>query len=116
MKVQVRSKAWRVKKAIVAHIQRRLAFSLGRFGERIEAAWVKLEDVNGPKGGADKQCVIQLHLRPAGRVQSEALDSDWWTAIDAASERIRRVVARTLDRHRSLRLETPTELRKGAWV
>jgi hypothetical protein len=42
--------------ALLAHVERRLRVALSRFGPRIREAAVKLTDLNGPRGGFDKQC------------------------------------------------------------
>lgn len=45
------------------HIEDMLESSLGRFGKRLKKASIFFEDVNGPKGGVDKQCRCVLQLR-----------------------------------------------------
>lgn len=40
-----------------------LTTSLGRFAHRLKQVYLYLEDVNGPRGGIDKQCRCVLHLR-----------------------------------------------------
>lgn len=59
---------------------------------------VRLADVNGPRGGLDKSCAIlltQAH-RPALRIEERA--ETYYEAIDAAAARLRRALARSLDR------------------
>lgn len=116
MKVQIRSKAGRAQETVGEYVQRRLAFALGRFGDRIQGASVKLEDVNGPKGGADKQCSIRLSMKPTGRLQTASLDTDWFAAVDIAADRIGRMAARLLERERAFRFESGMVPRRGAWI
>ena len=52
-------------------MERRLDFALGRFGGRISQVTVGLEDLNGPRGGADKRCRLAVRLVPSGKVTIE---------------------------------------------
>ena len=45
------------------YVTRRMSFAIGRFRDHIQWARVKVADVNGPRGGNDKRCVVQLRLR-----------------------------------------------------
>ncbi len=45
------------------YVAQRMRSSIGRFRDHIQWARVKVAEVNGPEGGADKRCVVQLRLR-----------------------------------------------------
>ena len=47
-------------------IRRILASALGRFTRRVRTIRVWLEDINGPRGGVDIRCRIEVHFRPRG--------------------------------------------------
>jgi ribosomal subunit interface protein len=81
-------------------IERRMAFALGRFGARISAVTVWLSDVNGPRGGVDKLCQVQVALASGPALRVEQADADLYTAIGRAADRVGRVVARDLARRR----------------
>jgi len=102
MKIHVRSKQLAVDEALRRHIERRLEFSLGRFAHRIMRVTVQLSDVNGPRGGEDKVCRIEVRLRPAGTVYVEDRDADLVVTVDRAADRTGRSVARALQRAREL--------------
>lgn len=40
-----------------------LTDSLERFARRLKQVYLYIEDINGPRGGVDKQCRCVLHLR-----------------------------------------------------
>lgn len=40
-----------------------LTDSLERFAHRLKQVYLYIEDINGPRGGVDKQCRCVLHLR-----------------------------------------------------
>lgn len=82
------------------HVERRLAFALARFGDRISTADVYLEDINGPKGGIDKSCQIVVKVRGVGDVVAAVTDSEWPATVDRAAHRIGHNVSRQLERKR----------------
>ena len=100
MQVEIRSRKIEVDEALRAHVDRRLRFALGRFGERIVKVTVRFEDANGPRGGVDKQCRIDVALRPSGSVLVEDIDVDLHAVVDRAADRAARAVDRDLQRRR----------------
>lgn len=82
------------------YVVRRMRFAIGRFHDHIRWARVKVADVNGPRGGADKRCVVQLRLRNLPDVVFAITQLDVRAAVDEAAERVSRVLAQRLRRHR----------------
>ena len=72
---------------------------LARHGQ-IKCVVVRLSDTNGPRGGNDKCCRIQVVVPGHSDVLVEDTESDLYTAIDRATDRVSRTVARRLDRRR----------------
>ncbi|MES2401314.1 MAG: HPF/RaiA family ribosome-associated protein [Pseudomonadota bacterium] len=75
----------------------RMRFALRRLSWLVPRARVRLSDVNGPRGGTDKQCQIELKTG-AGRVVVSSLAGDWRSALDLAVQRSARVLVRSLQR------------------
>lgn len=107
MKIHVRSPQFPIDETLRSHVERRLHFSLGRFSPRVLRATVQLLDDNGPRGGEDKLCRIQVRLTPTGTVLAQDRDSALVVAIDRAADRIGRTVARALDRTRDRERKAP---------
>lgn len=80
-----------------AYIDRRLRFSLSRFGERIAQISVR---ISRPR---QNDCRIAVELRPFGRVAVQESGPDLFVAIDRATGRIGRLLGRELDRIRDTR-------------
>ncbi|MBS0189033.1 MAG: HPF/RaiA family ribosome-associated protein [Planctomycetes bacterium] len=59
---------------------------------------VRLSDLNGPKGGVDKQCsiVVTPPGLPTLRVEEQA--ADYYAAIDAAAATLKKALTKTLER------------------
>jgi hypothetical protein len=80
------------------HLERRLAFALGRFGKEIQHVWARVVDLNGPKGGVDKFVSLRVRGRRLKTLMVTDSDSCLGAAIDRASDRIGRAIGRALER------------------
>jgi hypothetical protein len=79
----------------------RTRFAMRRLTWLVPRARISLSDVNGPRGGVDKRCRIELRTHRAGDVQVTALARDWRTALESALARAARVLVRQWRRSRS---------------
>jgi hypothetical protein len=79
----------------------RLQFSLRRLRSLVPRARVRLSDVNGPRGGVDKRCQIELSTDVAGKLVITAMARDWRHAIDSALARAARLLLRNWRRSRT---------------
>jgi len=61
---------------------------------------MRLSDINGPRGGLDKCCHLQVKLDRLQDVVIEDIEADLYIAIDRAANRAGRTVRRRLDRRR----------------
>ena len=77
----------------------RLRFAMRRLSWLVPRARVQLADINGPRGGTDKQCQIELKTN-TGTVVISSMATDWRSALDAAVQRAARVLVRGLQRQR----------------
>lgn len=79
-------------------IRRRASFALSRLQSRIARVEVRLTDINGARGGVDKQCRVLLTLTSGPAAVVEDLDADLPTLIDRAFARAGRVAAKRIER------------------
>jgi ribosomal subunit interface protein len=101
MRIEVTGQGMTVRPGLKEHVERRLAFALGRFEDRIDSVTVRLEDLNGPKGGVDKQCKIVVQIRKLPTVIVEQTAEDMYAAVDQAADRVGRAVTKKLEKARS---------------
>lgn len=73
---------------------RRVRFVLRRVNWMVPRAEVRMSDVNGPRGGADKRCQVALRTDGAGEVVVSSVARDWRTALDDALSRAARFLVR----------------------
>jgi putative sigma-54 modulation protein len=98
----------------------RLHRALGRLQGLVARIRVSLDDINGPEGGVDKRCSVEIHLRGSSPVAVSATSRSWQDSVDAVATRIRQRVALQLHRatvveHQSTTL-APVRARVGAPV
>lgn len=74
--------------------ERRVRFVLRRLRWLVPRAEVQMWDVNGPRGGIDKRCQVELRTDGAGSVVVVSVASDWRTALDNALARAARFLMR----------------------
>jgi ribosomal subunit interface protein len=100
MKIQIRARDLEMTEALRSHVERRLGLALGRFGERIERVAVHLSNAEqSPDGSKENRCRIVVGL--PRRVKVQETDADVLAAVDRATDRAARKVARVLDRERA---------------
>jgi hypothetical protein len=78
-------------------VNRRAAVALGRFSSHVTSVTVRLEDLNGPRGGVDKRCSLEVTGTFGERVV-EARDQTFRTAIDRAFATMQRCLVRAIQR------------------
>lgn len=87
-----------------AYIRRRLGEKLGKYASSIERVTVRVEDVNGPRGGVDQTCRIKVVLSGLPSVMYEHKAATLKPAVTGALTGAERAVRRIVERRRT----TPT--------
>jgi len=100
MQIDIQARDFTLTNALRDHIVRRLGFALRNRDSHIQHVIVRLSDINGPRGGADKCCHIQVTLPKLSDVVIEDTEVNLYVAIDRAVERAGRTVGRRLARQR----------------
>ena len=101
MKIQVYSKHFRITRELSAYIQRRAGYAFGQYRESIRGIIFTLSDVNGPKGGNDKQCKVTLQVKGAGDIIVDQKRPDLIAAIHLATLRASNTASRKIERLQS---------------
>jgi ribosome-associated translation inhibitor RaiA len=79
-------------------IHRRIYFSVGRFADWIREVKIMLTDMNGPRGGVDKSCQVNIRLKPYGEVYMRDQSEDLQGAISRIFDRLSRTLERKIKR------------------
>jgi ribosomal subunit interface protein len=119
MQIDIQSQGFTLTDGLRDYVMKRLAYGLNHGDQSITRVVVRLSDINGPRGGADKRCFIEVRLKGAPTVVIEDLEGDLYLAIDRAAERAGRALARCIARGRRFapRLaEAPAEVDRASEI
>jgi ribosomal subunit interface protein len=95
MKIQISKREGDITDALRVHVERRLGLALSRFADQIGRVIVRFSHADGDTNGAHTRCRIEVALRPR-RLDAEDTDADLFAAVNHATERASRSVARAL--------------------
>jgi ribosomal subunit interface protein len=100
MELRIHGHHLEVSAALDAHINDRFNSALDQLDHVVQEVTVRLEDVNGPKGGVDKRCHATVKLRNGSTVVVDEKHEDIYAAVSMVADRIKNVVGRKLDKIR----------------
>ncbi|KND59541.1 hypothetical protein BVER_01300 [Candidatus Burkholderia verschuerenii] len=81
----------------------RSEFVFRRLAWLISKATVSLSDINGPRGGLDKRCQVEVHIDREKKVVATSIARDWRGAIDLALARAARTLVRKRENRQSVK-------------
>ncbi len=96
MKVDVHAQGFPLTNALTEHTERRLRFALKHAADKVQRVTVRLADVNGPRGGVDKRCCVQITMSGVPDIVTEDIEADMYIAINRAVDRVGRTVLRRM--------------------
>lgn len=100
MQIDIQARGFVLTEGLRAHVEHRLRFALTRFQDRVARIAVRLTDVNGPRGGVDKRCHLQVRLSGLPGIVIQDTEADLYVAVDRATDRAARTLGRYLERAR----------------
>lgn len=98
MQLDIQTRGFTLTDALRLHCERRLRFALGAAGGRLRSVGVRLSDVNGPRGGVDKRCILRATATGMPPVVIEHDETDIYVAVDRAAYRLARSLTRKLQK------------------
>jgi len=102
MQIDIQARNFSLSDALRSHAERRLRLALTCCGNRIQRIVMRVSDINGPRGGVDKRCHLQVVLSGLSDVVIEDTEADLYVAIDRSCDRAGRTVARKIERQQTL--------------
>ena len=72
-----------------------------RFNHFIREGQLTLRDTNGPKGGVDKLCTIQLRFFPRGLAVVKSSGTSFPQAVNIACDKMQQLAAKRLSKKKS---------------
>ena len=96
MQIQVHTSGFDLTPALAAWTHAKVTRSLQRLGDDVSTVDVYLKDLNGPKGGADKEAALRIKTRGAAPIFVDARKTNLYAAIEVAASGAKRCLSRTL--------------------
>ena len=100
MKLNINFRNLRGDDSTISHIDRRMAFAFSRTQQTLQSATITISDINGPKGGIDKQCRIVLKPNGLEPIVISERQPNLRLAIDRSIARASQSLIRRLKRER----------------
>ena len=101
MQIEIQAQNFYLTRALRTQIEQRLEFALKTCYRHVKRIMVRLSDVNGPRGGKDKRCHLEVIL-PGQAVVVVKTEADLYDAINRAASRAGRNAMCLLRRRRSI--------------
>ncbi|MEZ4405375.1 MAG: HPF/RaiA family ribosome-associated protein [Polyangiales bacterium] len=114
MDIDTRSLGFELTPALARHVEERVGAALSQAAGRVTRVTVRLDDVNGSRGGVDKRCRVVVTLDRHRTAVVSVTHEDLYAAVDEAARTTWRTVQRALTRH--VRRERLDPQRPGALV
>jgi ribosome-associated translation inhibitor RaiA len=109
MQTDIQARGFPLTDALKNHVHNRIGFTFLFASGRVRRVHVRLSDLNGPRGGIDKRCLVEVRLEGLPVVVVEDVQSDMYNAIDRAVGRAARTAKRRLARQGSRRHQTAAQ-------
>jgi|SaaInlStandDraft_4_1057021.scaffolds.fasta_scaffold37076_1 putative sigma-54 modulation protein len=103
MKIEIQARHFSLTEALQKYTNKKLHLAIDCCDAYVRRVIVRLSDVNGPKGGVDKRCQIQIILDGLAGVVIEDTKVDLYAAINGASERAGQALLRKIERQKTIK-------------
>ena len=104
MNIKISAQGLWLEAATDVFVREQIFSALQRFEEQVVSVDAFLKDINGPKGGIDKQVLIRIRLRNRQVIATEITRANFRAAVVVVTRKARRAVRRSLkksqQRHR----------------
>ena len=102
MNITTMTQGFELSDAIRAFVRNRLHVALKRLSVHVIAIDVFAKDMNGPKGGVDKQVLIRVQLPNRQQLVIQTAHENLYAAIEKGAKRTKRAVRRHLRKSRQI--------------
>ena len=116
MNIAIRTQGFELTRAINEFACSQLESALKPYSDMVISVDVFMKDINGPKGGVDKQLLVRTRLRTSQVITIECTRASLYSAIAATVLRSKRSVRRSLRKLRRIEKRRLREIRYGGHV
>ncbi|PCI70928.1 MAG: 30S ribosomal protein S30 [Piscirickettsiaceae bacterium] len=101
MNIKLQARSFSLTSSLENYTKCRLVLALSSFEERFHSITVRLSDINGPRGGKDKRCQLQIVMDGAPNIIAEETQENMYSAISKAIAKATKNVKRQFERRTS---------------
>ncbi len=98
MKIDIQARDFSLTDSMLSYVKDRINYLFGSRFNQIQKITVRLNDVNGPRGGMDKRCQVKVTLPRLNQIVIDDVQADLYVAIFRAMDRASRTVNRRITR------------------
>lgn len=98
MNIEIVTRKLQLTDAIARHATERFEYALNQYADRVGPVRVTLKDVNGPRGGEDAVCDVEITLPGLPSVHISKQAADVYAAVTAAADAAKHNVGKALDK------------------
>lgn len=98
MQIQIYTRGFTLTDGLKNHTEAKILQAFQRLAHNIHKIVIRLEDINGPRGGIDKRCSIQLYPKNSTIIVLASLHSEMYTAIDTSIDKTRQRLTQKIKR------------------
>ena len=101
MQTAIHSSDFALTTALESFIHQQAEQSMKVCTDRVERLVIRLKDLNGPKGGEDKQCSVEIKLAHCDPIVVSKTSTDAYASIRKALSRASRIAVRRIGKRRA---------------
>jgi ribosome-associated translation inhibitor RaiA len=105
MQTVIQSKDFALTYALKKFIQDHASKSMSSCRDHVKQINIRLNDINGPKGGEDKECCVEVKLANYAPIVVIKRSSDAYQSIRNALSRASRITLRKVGKRRTMKID-----------
>jgi len=106
MQTVIQSKDYALTEALQSFIREHAKKSMNSCNNHIKQLNIRLKDINGPKGGEDKECLVEVKLANHAPIVVVKRSSDAYQSIRNALSRASRITLRKVGKRRTKKTDS----------
>ena len=103
MQIDIHARNFSLTDAMKNHAKDQLEFALAERDHYIQRVVIRLSDINGPRGGKDKRCLLLITFVNLPTIVIDNTETDLYFSVEQAVNRASQAVERRIGRKQSSR-------------
>lgn len=105
MNMIIQTQGFKLTRSLELFTREQITRAMSHCSEKIDRVVVRLKDINGPKGGVDKYCSVEVKLANHPTTVVKKTSSDMYLNISKTTSRAARIALRQLKKRRVVRFK-----------